>query len=449
MATGWWVSRRDRWLPVIETNWRTILAAISAFLLIAATGLRFVLEPYYISDDSALFQHAGWYITQGATPYVDFWDLKPPLIYAVTTLLAVLSGGDMLALHVFSILVANVVVIAGVILVGALTYRLTKDGFASLVAGGAMFVVPSVYTFPSAGIRPKYFAFFLGALALWLAIDDRPGSSGAAAAASAGFWQLGAPIAALVVAIGFQRGGPRRAGRTAAGGLIVAGAVVLPFVIAGLGIPLFLETVLAPVYGVERYTLPGRMLEFVLELGYGIFLVPLGLHGWIRGIRWDRSRYWWVGVGGGIYGLQIFLELQGAIELILLVMFLAIGVGVLAASVRTPSRKTVVAVVVVALAIMSLFWMSSPVTPIRDEVAETHQSYEVSDYESLPELPEGAPSMQTIYWEQRQPDICHYRYGKKQRWFVQKVGGSLDATTCGEWPFDEPPGSWFAGHLGL
>jgi len=47
------------------------------------------------------------------TPYVDFFHVRPALIYAVTTVLAVLSGGNMAALHVLSVLVAVAAVGAG------------------------------------------------------------------------------------------------------------------------------------------------------------------------------------------------------------------------------------------------------------------------------------------------------------------------------------------------
>lgn len=146
---------RNRGYDWIEENWLSVLVMGAAILLVVSTTKQFIDEPYHINKDSALFQHAGWYITQGATPYVDFWDLKPPLIYAVTTALALVADGDMHLLHLLSVALANAVVIAGVVLLGVLTHRLTDHGLASLVAGATMFVVPTVYFFPSAGLRPR------------------------------------------------------------------------------------------------------------------------------------------------------------------------------------------------------------------------------------------------------------------------------------------------------
>jgi len=427
---------------LFETYWFVLLVGGAAALLVLATIGRFVFEPYYVTDDSALFQHAGWYITQGATPDVDFWDLKPPLIYAITTVLAVISGGNMVLLHLLSVLVSILAVVGGVALVGLLAYRLTSDELASFTAGGTMFVVPSVYTLPSSGIRPKYFAFLFGVMALLLAVEDRPGWSGVAAAVGTGFWQLCAPLAVVVVAIAWRRSGGRGAGRAVVGGAIVAVVVVAPFVVAGLTVPLFLETVLAPVYGVERYTVVGRLLVLVVELGYGTLLIPLGVAGWGMAAVRDVEGAWWLSVGGGLYLLQPFLELQGAIEMILPILFLALGVGVVVAETSQPSRRALLVGGIGLLAVLNFYWLAGPATPVKASSQEERDERTISDYEALPEKPDDVPTMQTIYWEQRRPDICHYRLGQKQRWYTIRTGGSLERRTCGRWPFDDPPRGW-------
>lgn len=430
-----------------DVDWRRLLVAGASVVVGVATVVQFASDPFHVSDDSALFQHAGWYLTQGATLYVDVWDLKPPLIYAVTTALAVVAGGNMAVLHLLSVAAAVAAVAGGVVTVGVLAHRLTGDPTAGLAAAGTMFVVPSVYLFPYAGVRPKYFAFLSAALALLFAVDDRPAASGAAAATAAGFWQLGAAVAPLVAAVGWQRTGRRGLARTLAGGLLVAAATVLPFVLAGLTVPLFVETVLAPLYGVERYTLPGRLLGLVVELGYGVLLVPLGAYGWYRGVAADPHRHWWVAAGGLAYSLQLFLELQGAIETILLVLFLALGVGLLVAHAETPARRTLAVAGVVVLAAASLYWAAAPATPVKDRVADAQQAHAVPDYPELPADPDGVPSMQTIHWEQRRPDTCHYRLGDKQKYFEHATGGTLRKEHCGQWPFDQPPPEWLLDRL--
>ena len=90
-----------------------LLVATVAIVLAAATVGRHLLTPLAVSRDSVSFQYAGWYVLQQVTPYVDFFHVRPALIYAVMTVLAVPSGGNVAALHVLSVLMAVAAVGAG------------------------------------------------------------------------------------------------------------------------------------------------------------------------------------------------------------------------------------------------------------------------------------------------------------------------------------------------
>jgi hypothetical protein len=426
----------------IETHWFPLLLGGAIALLVAGIGYQFLDHPWYISDDSALFQHGGWYITQGGTPYVDFWDLKPPLIYAVTTPLAFLSGGNMAVLHVLSVLVAAAAIVAGVTLVGVLNYRLTENGVASVAAGWTLFVVTTLFTYPWAGIRPKYMALCFGALALVLAVEDRFLASGAAAAVTAGFWHLGAPLALLVAAMSYVDGGRPGLQRALAGGTLVTALVLAPFALTGNLVPLFVEVVLTPIYGAGEYSLAARLLEPIYEIGWGIAAFPLGIYGWFLASDGDWSQYWWVAVGGIAYQILFFVEMAGAIDAVMAVPFAALGVGAVVAETRTPSRRVLLLALVVCLVASSLHWNEGARTPVRDELTDLQESLGTVEYGPLADRPPGVPSMQTIYWEQRRPATCHYRMDKKQRAFVYATGGTLQEPTCGHWPFDEPPLPW-------
>ena len=426
----------------IETNWLPLLLGGAIVLLAAGNSYQFLDHPWSISDDSALFQHGGWYVTQGATPYVDFWDLKPPLIYAVTTVLALLSGGNATVLHVLSVLVASAAIVAGVTLVGIVNYRLTGNGVASVAAGWSVFVVTTLFTYPWAGIRPKYLALCFGALALLLAVEDRFLASGAAVAVTAGFWHLGAPLAVLVAAMNYVDGGSSGLRRALAGGSLVTVLVVAPFALTGNLTPLFVEVVLTPLYGVGEYPLASRLLEPIYEIGWGIVLFPVGIYGWFLASDSDWSQYWWVAVGGVAYQSLFFIEMAGAIDAVLATPFAALGVGAVVAETQTPSRRLLALGLVVLLVASSLHWNEGTTTPVRDELADLRESLGTVEYGPLADRPPGVPSMQTIYWEQRRPATCHYRMDKKQRAFVYAAGGTLQEPTCGHWPFEEPPVPW-------
>jgi len=427
--------------PIDESPLR-VLAGGAVALLAVATAIQFLREPFYVSPDSALFQHGGWYVTRGATPYVDFWDIKPPLIYAVTTPLALLAGGNMAALHVLSVLVALGAIAVGITAVGALNYRLTGDGVASVAAGLVTFVVPTLYTYPWAGIRPKYLAFCFVTLAVLAALEDHPLTSGAAAGVAAGFWQLAAPVGMLVVAIGWDRNGVGGGLRAVVGGGLVAALVCLPFVLTGNATALFVETVLAPFYGVEAYTLPGRVLAVIVELGYGTVLLPIGVYGWLDAIRTGHRAFRWVAVGGSVYLGCFLVEMAGAIDATLAVVFLALGLGHLLANASLPSRRMLLLGCVLLLVASNLYWTESGVSPVKDALEDLGESVDARSYASLPPDLEGVASMRTIYWERLRPDTCHYRLDRKQKAFVRATGGNLEEPTCGRWPFERPPVTW-------
>jgi hypothetical protein len=90
----------------------------------------------------------------------------------------------------------------------------------------------------------------------------------------------------------------------------------------------------------------------------------------------------------------------------------------------------------------SACWQVGAAAPLKDDRGAAYEEEDMPNYESLPEDPEEWPSMQTIYWEKQQPEYCHYRLGLKQQYFEQQTGGSLYKSTCGQWPYAEPPAQW-------
>ena len=74
-----------------------------------------------------------------------------------------------------------------------------------------------------------------------------------------------------------------------------------------------------------------------------------------------------------------------------------------------------------------------PETVVQTELPVTAT---IDTYDTLPETPEGISTMQTIYWEKFEPDICHYRLGQKQRWYAEQFDIGLHTSTCGQWSFE-------------
>lgn len=413
---------------------RSLLAGTLAVLFTASILAYLAADQQPLVDtDPAFYQHVGWYVTRGGVPYVDVWDINPPLTFGVAAVLSAVAGGNLPLQHALGVLASVAAIAAGVGLTASLAADLTGDDAAAAAAGLVLLVPPEVYGLAPYGLRSQYFALASGVLALLLARRDRPLAAGASAAVAAGFWQPGGGIALLVVGMAAHRGGRAWALRAVGGGLAVAGLVVLPFVAVGAFVPMVAQTVLGPFYGQEPYTLASRTYALVRVLGYGAVLVPVALGGWALAAV-DADDRWWIPAGGIVYGLQVALvNMNGSLDAILFLVFVALGVGIVVAALPA-ERRTLAVAAVVLLVLAGPAWHLAPGAPLRDAV-ETR--YERADPDANPAL-DGAessvPEMQTVYWEKREPDTCHYRLSHTELRWIAETDARLDDRRCGRWP---------------
>lgn len=76
-----------RWQRALEFF---VVCVLAFLVLLPASPLVQKLPSW----DSGVFLYTGWRITEGALPYRDVWDHKPPLIFVINALGLVLSGGS-------------------------------------------------------------------------------------------------------------------------------------------------------------------------------------------------------------------------------------------------------------------------------------------------------------------------------------------------------------------
>ncbi|QSX00396.1 DolP-mannose mannosyltransferase [Haloterrigena alkaliphila] len=435
-------------------DWLVVLGPIVAVLFAAGLGRHLLVAWPALATDPAFFQHTGWYVLEGGVPYVDVWDVNPPVPFGITAVLAALSGGDMLVLHALGTTLTVLVAAASVLLVGWVAYLVTETDAAAVAAGLTMLVVPELFLLSPEGVRAQFYALFFGVLALALVLRDRPFLAGAIAALSAGSWQSGGVFALLIVGMAFQRSGRRGALSAVAGGGVVTGVVVLAFAAAGALVPMFVQTVVATLTAGSSYTLAERGYTILLVFGYGAVLLPVALYGWARAAVRDIRERWWIPAGGLLLAAQVvFVDLDGSTDALLWLAFVALGVAVAVERVTTrqsvPTDRlsgdasrttrhwvTAVAVVVLlaALVLSGLVWHfgSSP----QQSTLRTLQEGAEPEGESLPISPSDAdvPSMQTIYWEQAKPETCHYRLSWNEVRWVAMTDDRLDRRQCDGWP---------------
>ena len=424
-ATSWQFS-----IPV----WLRGLAPVVAVVFLGSIGAHAVAEQPIIAYDAAFYQYVGWLITRGGTPYVDIWDVNPPLTFVLTAGLAFLAGGNMLLLHILSATTTLLSVLASVLVVGWLAAFVTGEDVAGIVAGIVLCSVPEVYGLPPYGVRSQYFSLAFVVVALALVHRDRPGLAGASVAAAAGFWQGGIVAVPLVLGMIWSRRGRHGVRRAVSGGIGVTALTVFPFVAAGAAGPMVVETVVAPLYGRAPNTLLGRGFAILAVLGYTAFLLPVASIGWVHALA-SRDRLW-IPAGALLYGgFALFGNMDGALDLLLWLVFVALGVSIVVELVsdRLSYQIGLVALVLTVVLVNPVWHLSD--APIEDSVESARDDVEAERAPPTPLRHISPTEMRTIYWQKRRPETCHLRLSWTERRWIHRTDATLNDETCGEWPF--------------
>lgn len=447
----------DRWLQTL------VLTSVTVLLVSLVRVMGFSGRPP-VNGDAAVFQHAGWYITQGAVPYVDFWDPKPPLNFELSTILAFISGGNMYLLHLLSVFATAVAAVGSVVLVGLMTWHETNEGGAALFAGATMLSLAGFHYLPGLGFRPKYFALCSGLLGLYLVVRKDPFLAGATAAAAAGFWQL-AVIFPILVLLQFRQDS-RSIVRAILGMLVTTVLVLLPIVAWGALVPMIAEVIVAPFVTPESQSVLFRLGKGPLVLGYTTIPVLIGLFGLGVAYKSDKRLPGWI-LGLGLWAaFQIlFVDFDSYPDLFLGMVVASLGVGYAYTYLNGRRRRVIVTVVLTVLCLSVVlfggagivtygveaeyypFGMEHEIAP-QDQPVLQHvivgfgysmrmdaSNDERSENSITPAtLPDMTAEMEYIYWNKVKPDRCHYRLSVMERQYMQLTGQTGAERACGRFP---------------
>lgn len=444
-------------------NWRIVLT-FTAVATFALSVIREFASPGRPTPgtDAAFFEHAGWYMTQGAVPYVHMWDIKPPMTFYTTNGIALLSSGNMYMIHFLSVVLISAAGVAVVALVGELTHQLTDDGTAAVVAGLAVLCLAGFHFSAAQGFYPKYLAISLGLGGILLQYHNQPVYSGLVTALGAGYIQHTAVFAILVLGIAAQRQGRVGVRNTLLAMVMTTAVVVAPLLILGAAEAMVTEVIIATLAPSE----PSGILSILRRLGKGLLLtgyaaIPtlLGAYGLIKvGMR-NFSEMWWVVGGGGVYAaMLLFVDFDSYPDLFFGLVFVSIGVGLLVASVSVRQRHAIIAVVVVIASISIAFLGGVGVVTnetiytqsLDDSLASsdtaTHTviKYVERQFNARPlrrdsihdetEPPDDRLSMSELFWQKGIPSSCHYRLSETELVWVEQTNRSYTAQTCGDYP---------------
>lgn len=390
-----------------------------------------------MTRDAALFQHAGWYIANGAAPYRDVFDPKPPVTFELPAVLALVTE-DMYLLHLLNVLLIAAAAIGAVVLAGLLTRHLTGDPIAGLVGGLSMLILPGYLLRPTLGYKPKYLVIGFGLAALFLAVRGNYFLSGIAAGASTGVWQI-AIIYPLVVTGFAAHRGERRDVAAVVGGIGVAVvAMLVPVVLWGVVEPMLVQAVLIPFLDPEDFSLPLRLYWGVRHFRYGSILVLAGMYGVFRFVRDEtetvRREWWFLALAGwfGFIALFVDFDIWGYTDLVPGLPFVAIGIGLLYTTLEEPRPRQLLVGVLAAVIVLNVFFQGGfgvVFHPVEIPAPGSELSATMDKSAGYPPAPETVPETRHLYWNKIVPENCHTRYSLHELNWITKTGRYPN---CGE-----------------
>jgi hypothetical protein len=327
-------------------------------------------------------------------------------------------------------------VVGCTLLVGLLTVRVTGNQYASLVAGFSLFLLPGFAIRPAYGFKAKYLLLFFGLLSIYLVLTDRPLASGAAAAASVSFYQLGIIFPVVVFALALERSGRTDAVRVAAGGVALTVVSLAPVVLLwDAGSQMVAQAFVIPLIVGGEASVLTKVLAAGAHFKWAAPLVVVGAVGFLRHLRSELTgSHWWITACTLWFAfalLFIDFDTGGYTDLIPGLAFLAIAIGLFADSLSTPDHRVALSVALAAVLVVNVVALGS--FGLVFSPADTVEPQSMADLRTneraagLATVPDGTPDVRYLYWNKKTAATCHYRLSLAEVHWLERVGGGLSA----------------------
>ncbi|UPM42333.1 DolP-mannose mannosyltransferase [Halocatena salina] len=402
------------------------------------------------APDPITFELGGQFLATGRIPYVDLFDIKPPLVHLIPGILAtgihfLGSPGfgylDALVLHTASVLLTLGMTLVALFLITDLVDDITDDRLAALAAGFVPLTCPIFYMAGIGGFRPKTMALVAGLLSVrWLS-RQRWLWAGLAAACAPALWQFGLVFPLFAVGIA-HRSGRTALKRVLAGGAIITTVTLAPFALNGIPAlrAILVEVVLLP-FVVRPVREPtgtfSHVTRLISYLGWEGFCVLLV--GTVGALLYPIQRRFrasttevselsvpdvdvWVAIVVGVFSIQaMVVDGRGLTDSTMWVGFASVGVGLLIAQLNNRRFRQLFVVGIVVIGIVA--FLTDAVTAFYGWrwVTQPEASYK---------------RVATVYWHTSSIDTCHIRRAGDERTFVRLMGGSLSDQVCGQYSID-------------
>jgi hypothetical protein len=402
-------SRVNSWF--YNGGWERFVVLISiVFNLLGGAKVALYNDSLPASGDAVIFQHVGWYLTEGGRLYSHIFEIKPPVAHETTALLALLTGGDPKLLHVAAIGLNIGAVIISAWGIATIVYNRTNDPVSATTAAVTLFILPFVLEGVWYGFKSKFYVLAFGVLTVVFSDEERWLAVGASSALAAGYWQIGIFFPFLALWLADNSDHPQALLRTVVGGVTIAVIAVAPIVAwGGVGEMIAAVVVIPMVIGEGTHAIAA-----IIPYEYGsaelvLFPAALTIAGMAGRFVTNNKElpqvHAWLLAWVGWFGLSILaFDYESGPDLLLLTGGIAILVGLTSEFssdwVKHGTRFMITAVVLITIITPGVGAVGAIAFGPGDIPTDVEYSNETASA--------GSPTMQRVYWEQLQPTNCYY-----------------------------------------
>lgn len=418
----------NRLIISIKNRWVLLLVSlgISAHILSILFTIAFTSITWpTVGKDPAVFQYGGWYIIQGGVPYVGFWDVKPPLIYFLTSGLALISSGDMSTLHNLGWAFSSLSTTGTSLVIGLIVYFYTNDELSSLAGGASLFFITQFYGLPRWGVYPQFFSTLFASLTIYFLLKEKYTYVGLAATTATGFYYPEGIVLILSALFVILRGSGEDIKNFTKGTILISLLITIPLLSWGNSVPIIVETIIAPILTDTASSITDRTVQIILSLGPAILAIPLVGLGWFQIHKTIPRKGWIISAGGLLYTFRILLLGPGSpLHIMGWMVFAAIGIGYSLHKLKD-SYKFISLVLVLLLVIISMAW-TMPMFNLQPEFDDDGPVVSDPDVDR--------PGIVELYWEKSTIDYCHIRLSSREIQWIKMTDATLSDRRCGDWP---------------
>jgi len=383
-----------------------------------------------IGLDALIFQYSGWYITQGEFVYSGTWDIKPPFIHYLASVISLIAGGNMFLLHFISTIVMGSAFLLIVLLIYRIVSNITGNNKAAFISSLFLFTFPPFYNFSVRGLRPKMFVILFGLVMIWYLLRGRFGISTIFGAVAAGFWQFAIIFAIIpfVYIIHYKNWKQFKIMTVGVSTLLLIS--IAPVIYVGATNQLIAEVILGPFLASEALNYPFRIIKVGYVLKFASIPLAIGGLGILVAVYEDEyGNLLWLLILGGWFLVQVlFLDFDGSPDLFVGFAIVAIGFGIAVDNWSTYENVSLFGVVaIVALMFGWFIYVLSTGNTFLWAGFSNALVTEPTKYYS------GNNNLYQFYWDQITTTNCHLRLSGPEKEFMKITGETIRTSQCGKY----------------